>query len=164
MANEKSAKQHPMIAALLNQMPAAAADWPIEKRVEWLNMLAMSFNMVFSPVATIHIGMTHVTFTRDAGPAAAALAPAAADRPVVAKPHPPRLFIDLQGFARRDPGGALREVGKEFPRIMPSEVGSDVLFDDRGELGDLGSITWADDSRGVLGLQLDISATPVKVA
>ena len=167
MAKDKSAKADPMIAALLNKLPEPGQPWPIDQRIEWLNMLAMGFNMVFGVADTIHIGKTNITYNRtEPLPGAPAGAEASANtglRPQVAKQHPPRLFIDKDGFARRDPGGVLRLVDQEYPRIMPGQV-DDILFDDRGELGDLGSITWADNSTGVLGLQLEISATPVKVA
>ena len=42
-------------------------------------------------------------------------------------------------------------------RIMPGHVNS-AIFDMRGESGDPGAIVWADGSRGVRGLRLDISA------
>jgi|GEM_PF-1939976 len=158
MAKDKTAKSDPMLAALINKLPATGEPWPLAQRVEWLNMIAMSFNMVFGQAEPIHIGTTRVNYTRDA----VMMAREASDlvskivldtaRPVVAKPNPPRFFIDKQGYARKDPGGI---------RIMPGNIDAgEVLFDDRGEHGDLATITWSDDSQGVLGLQLDISATP----
>jgi hypothetical protein len=88
-----------------------------------------------------------------AAPAAAAAAqpPAPAKPQLVRTVEPPRFFIDHAGHARHAPS---------MDPINPEQIGDEPLFDDRGELGDLGSIVWADGRRGVLGLRLNISATP----
>ena len=67
--------------------------------------------------------------------------------PAPAKTVLPGFVIDRDGFARRTTG----------ERVMPGHV-NDVIFDQRGEHGDLSAITWGDDSRGVRGLQMTIAA------
>src|SRR5438132_6444181 len=68
------------------------------------------------------------------------------------KPAPlrPHLYIGRDGMARRHP--------TDDP-IMSHEAKGTVLYDRRGEQGDLASITWADGSMGVLGLQIEVSAS-----
>ena len=64
-----------------------------------------------------------------------------------------RFFIDRQGIARSDPGGA--------PANFEDGRG-EIWFDERGESGDLGAILWADGSTGVAGKPIEVSAAARK--
>jgi hypothetical protein len=135
----------PMLAALIAKLPAAGSLWPAKKRAAWLQLLWLTFDVVYELEAGDVLELP--AFLRPAG--AAHAAPAETERPAMPEvaPKPKYAFlIDREGFARRGTG----------ERVMPGHV-NDVLFDQRGESGDLAAITWADDSRGVRGLTLDIS-------
>lgn len=158
-----------VIGALIGKLPIPGATWDRQARVAWLRQMAMAFDSAFGPERTIAIDEIirpigeytgdAALLLADAGAASIvdwnkAKAEAAPSKPalsIVPKTKPPRFFIDVHGFARKDPSG---------DQILPHEIGGDTLFDDRGEFGDLGSIVWADGSQGVMGLQIDISATP----
>jgi hypothetical protein len=137
-----------LLAALVRKLPETGKPFPGEARDAWLKMAAMAFEVAYGPTDQV------LTFPpRSSGPhseqpaigkpADVALEPA---KPAPAKPPLPRFLIDTDGTARLNSG----------ERILPSEI-IGPIYDLRGELGDLGSILWADGSRGVLGLHLDIS-------
>lgn len=150
-----ASKINPLIAAVLKEIPGAGSTRA--QRVSWLRMVAMSMDTVYGAAEGGPIDLPD--FLGGQTPdnpsialAGAPAAPAAPQRPqLVRTVEPPRLFIDHLGIARKAPS---------MLQINPEEVGDDPLFDDRGEFGDLGSIQWADGRRGVLGLRLNISATP----
>ena len=171
----------PLLAALIEKLPASGAEWPRAKRAAWLDNMARAFDTVYEGETTAPNGRdydwantTTLTGTRPPDPqifdlnrAYVEILPAnahnGATRTVQSlgedgkmhaatvpapQPRPAHdFYIDLEGIARRHDGG----------RIMPGHVTS-ALFDMRGESGDPGAIIWADDSRGVRGLRLDISA------
>lgn len=148
-----ASKVNPLIAALLKQFPLP--DSSRAQRVSWLRMAAMSMDNIYgADGAPLEIP----DFLGAAAPAVDLQVPPLSVNPLIAKPQlvrtvePPRFFIDYAGAARKAPS---------MEAINPEQLGGDTLFDDRGEHGDLGSILWADGRRGVLGLQLSISATPV---
>ena len=148
------AKPNPLIAAVLKEIPGA--DATRAQRIAWLRMIAMSMDTVYGAAdgGPIDIPDFLGPGVGEAGPASAASPPRP---PAPAKPQlvrtvdPPRFFIDYAGIARHSPS---------MDPINPEQIGDEPLFDDRGEFGDLGSIQWADGRRGVLGLRLNISATP----
>lgn len=116
----------PLIAALFAKLPTPGTNWPEERQQAWLKMMAMGLSVVYG------------------GSLAEPDAPVTATPPTNAttpKPAPPKIkyqfMVDEQGFA-------VRANGK---RIMPSDI-SDVLYDLRGEEGDLRAIIWADESTG----------------
>jgi len=69
-----------------------------------------------------------------------------AEPPRAAVIHP--FIIDREGYARN---------GRTNARVKASDV-TDGIFDQRGEDGDLSAIIWADNRRGIDGLDLAISA------
>lgn len=134
-----------LVAAVVRKLPAPGAPFPAESREAWLRMMAMAFDVSYGPADKA------LTFPFTvAAPAAAAIDPPKADQPKPAAPAKamPRFLIDTDGIARLNTG----------ERIMPSDI-IGPIYDLRGELGDLGSITWADGSHGVLGHTLDIATS-----
>jgi hypothetical protein len=61
---------------------------------------------------------------------------------------PHRFVIDGKGYAKNAQG----------KRILPKDVGTTPIFDMRGELGDMREIVWADDSKGLNGADIVITA------
>lgn len=161
-------KRNPLIAALLEQLPADGT-WPRGARVNWLRMMVMAMNQAYGEAAEIAIdpvvgspGSMRVFGTPGEGSMAVhettriAVAAGTAVNGVdvaptrKALPAPPHIYIDHDGFVRQSPGDL--QVTKEAIGAL------DVIYDYRGETGDLGSIIWADGSRGVVGVRADISA------
>lgn len=140
----KSGAEDPLLSALVDKLPTAGTSWPAADRQAWLTMMNNAFDVVY--------GGAGGGSMRSAAPQrprpAPKKKPAAARRPTPAKVlrAGPQFFIDRQNVARRAGGD----------RIMPAEV-MGILVDKRGQNGDLGTITWADDSCGIpKGVQLDI--------
>lgn len=144
----ESGASDPLISALVDKLPAAGTAWPHADRQAWLTMASNAFDVVY--------GTAKGGSMSPAAPNAAPRRPVkksarkAQRRPSAPKPlgpTGPAFFIDRQGFARKRGGD----------RIMPGEV-LEHIVDLRGEKGDLGAITWSDDSCGIpRGLQLDIT-------
>ena len=184
MARTAKPKIDPLLAALIEKLPASGAEWPRAKRAAWLDNMARAFDTVYEggsvalPPAVVAAQSDPQIFDLNKAYVEAASAPAGhitlIDGPVggnmrnatrtvqslgddgkmhaatvpAPQPRPAHdFYIDHDGIARRHDGA----------RIMPGHVTS-ALFDMRGESGDPGAIVWADDSRGVRGLRLDISA------
>lgn len=149
-----AAKLNPLLAAVLKEVPGA--DSSRAQRLSWLRMVAMALDTVYGapegPTELPDFLGVRLPENPLLVEKAAALSSVPAAKPAVRLVEPPRFFIDHAGAARRAPS---------MEPITPEMLGGDTIFDDRGEFGDLGSILWADGRRGVLGLQLSISATPV---
>jgi hypothetical protein len=150
-------KPSPLIAAVLKEVPSAGSTRP--QRIAWLKMIAMAMDSVYGvgdggPLdIPDFLGGQTPDNPAISGAIAGGQGPLQPARPqLVRTVEPPRFFIDHAGIARTAPS---------MLQVNPEEIGDEPLFDDRGELGDLGSIQWADGRRGVLGLRLNISATPV---
>lgn len=155
-----AAKPNPMIASIIKEVPGPGSTRA--QRVTWLRMMAMAMDAVYGADGA-PLDIPDFLGRSDVPPATLADSPAAHKpdpglQPASPKPQlvrtvePPRFFIDHAGAARKAPS---------MLPVNPEEIGDDPLYDDRGEHGDLGSILWADGRRGVLGLRLNISATPV---
>jgi hypothetical protein len=143
------AKQNPLIAAVLKEIPGEGSTRA--QRIAWLKMAAMAMDNVYG-VDGAALDLPDFLGAPAAPVAVEPAAPVAVARPqLVRTVEPPRFFIDHSGVARLAPS---------MEPITPEQLGGDTIFDDRGEFGDLGSIQWADGRRGVLGLQINISATP----
>lgn len=146
-------RPNPMIAAVLKEIPGPESTRA--QRVAWLRMVAMSMDTIYGaadggPIELPDFLGVPLPHNPSIALPAQAAAPAP-PKPAVRLVEPPRFFIDRDGFARQAPS---------MEPITAGQLGGDTIFDDRGEFGDLGSIVWADGSRGVLGLQISISATP----
>lgn len=134
----------PLIAAMIAKLPPGGEPFPVEERLRWLSGMAMAFDIVHGAQAPVSIGSPLPGAIwqppAPAKPALLALVPKAPDH---------KFYIDRSGYARNQKG----------EQIMPHDVTADeVLYDWRGETGDLGAIVWADGTQGVLGLQLEIAA------
>lgn len=156
MANTRP---NPMIAAVLKEIPGEGATRA--QRITWLRMIALAMDTVYGTeggaldipdfLGGNTAGNRLLAATESNAGGGMVLSPAPAKPQLVRTVDPPRFFIDHAGAARHAPS---------MEPINPEQVGDDPLFDDRGEFGDLGSILWANGRRGVLGLRLNISATP----
>jgi hypothetical protein len=140
--------QHsPLIAALCDMLPAPGSSWPQAERKAWIEMMEKAF--------TVTYGVPPGGASSPAPRAPIAVAPTSTASKRRPKAPPlriePAFYIDKQGMARKRGG----------ERVMPAEVAG-ILVDQRGMTGDLGTITWSDDSQGIpKGLQLDISVADV---
>ena len=142
-----SSETDPLLAALIAKLPPAGSLWSTKRRVAWLNMVWMALDVAYENDAGETLELP--AFLAPAAPAAAPQS----EGPAMTQPGKPvptsgalrDFVIDREGYARRGNG----------ERVMPGHV-NDIMFDLRGE-ADLGSIIWADDSRGVRGLQIDVS-------
>jgi len=203
MARPAKPKTHPLLAALIELLPAGGTVWPQAKRAAWLDNMARAFDTVYDSAADdspaddlrskLHVlaqiqaeraSQREITQASAEVPPAGALTGTTAAHqigmaamnavmgnvglqtrvvrvigadgrmhdatvPVPPPRSPHDFYIDADGFARRgSPDGE---------RIMPGHV-TGAIYDMRGESGDPGAIIWADGSRGVRGLQIDISA------
>lgn len=139
--------QHPLVQAVFDTLPARDKSFPGEQRTAWLKMMATAFDVAYGVGGE---DLSWVKFTTLVGTKAL---PGLAD----VKPEPPKplakpgpqFIIDEQGFARSQDGA----------QVNPGDV-ADVIYDKRGEQGDLGAIIWADGSRGVKGHHLEIALHP----
>lgn len=146
----------PLLAALIGKLPPGNASWPHAKRIAWLELMFKAFDVVyendgaviempkFLPGAGAMADATMATTIMKAAPAAT---PAA--EPPFRQMGGHAFYIDKKGRACRAGGG----------QIMPAEIpAGEIVYDLRGEAGDLGAIEWQDGSTGVRGLQVSISA------
>lgn len=142
------ARANSVIDALIEQLPPPGTDWPAEQRQAWLHMMETTFTLVYGGVAGGSMAKRSPASPRRSARAPAPAVKAKRQAPVKPRPPGPEFYIDRQGVARKAGGDP----------IVPCEV-LGFLVDQRGEHGDLGTIQWADGSRGIpRGLQLDISA------
>jgi hypothetical protein len=138
MARPKSAD--PLIEALIKRLPPGDTEWPVDKQLAWLNLMAMAFGTVYGGDAARRAVIDHL------GP------PLAASNVSTLPSRKPKLnlhkfYVDAEGYARRNNGD----------RILPKDV-TDTLYDHRGIDGDMKTITWADDSQGIGGLDVTVAA------
>ena len=123
MAKRKAAAVHPMIAAVLAELPArGASDFGVAQRASWLRLMASTFDVVYGPSAPIQITGGIAAGVRPVFVEGELTADPNVVRPQVSKDPPPRFFIDRDGYARREPGNV---------RVVPEHV-NDVIFDERG--------------------------------
>ena len=137
-------KSDPLLAALIAKLPDDK-DWPVERQLAWLNLMAMAFGAVYGGDAAARLKAEPYT-------------PLVLDRrdvldmrsvnPPAPKPKPkPTFYVDVDNYARKTNGD----------RIVASEVHGP-LVDLRGLDGDMKTIIWADDSTGLNGRDLPIMA------
>lgn len=142
MAKPKIANK--LIAALIDALPAYGTEWPIDRQKAWLEMMAKALSIAYGG---------------DVAASLASPAPAATEaQPAAPIPSGPRqkfqraqtypFYIDGDGYARRQNGD----------RVVAADVGGDILYDLRGMDGDAATIIWADDSSGLNGCDVTISA------
>lgn len=134
----------PLLAALIEKLPAAGSAWPALERESWLKMMSMAFNVVYQGDAGASFAGIPVRVDIDPTLLEGAWR---IDAKPFTKMSPHTYWIDKDGIAC-GPGGK---------QIAASDV-IGTIYDLRGEKGDLGAIVWADGKTGVSGLQLDIAA------
>lgn len=126
-------KRDPLIAAMIAKLPESG-EWPVDRQLAWLNLMAMAFGTVFG------------------GDAAAYLR---ADKPLPAQFTPPPVKPKpVYAFYIDNDGKAKNQHGKP---IKSGEVKGE-LYDLRGQDGDVKTILWADGSTGLNGADLTIVA------
>ena len=126
-------KSDPLIAALIAKLPPSGEEWPVDRQLSWLRLMAMAFGTVYGGDAASQFGQGSVFKTL-------ALVPRQ-------KKPEHQFVIDELGYVRRGTG----------ERVMPKDIDGEV-FDKRGDAGDMRTIIWADDSNGLPAKQLVISA------
>jgi hypothetical protein len=175
------AKLDPLIAATLKKIPGP--DGGRDQRVAWLRMVAMAMDSAYGvipgpaieidkfPLMSIENPPLVDRMGTSPGGAIASLAGAGdkSEPPkVVRLAPPPRFFIDHIGRARRNflfGNDKIESLADDVVQLINAgDLEGDTIYDDRGEHGDLGSIMWADGSRGVLGKRINIAATPDMLA
>lgn len=127
-------KSDPLLAALIAKLPPSGTEWPVDRQMAWLNLMAMAFGTVYGGNA-----IEQVPFLR--GEKVGQFEPKV--RFVAPPEH--RFLIDKNGYVRRGTG----------ERVSPKDIDADV-FDERGQMGDLRTIVWADDSTGLNGADIMI--------
>jgi hypothetical protein len=125
-------KRDPLIAAMIAKLPDGE-EWPVDRQLAWLHLMAMAFGTVYGGDAAAHFG-------------AKPPAPQAFKPVVKAKPQF-QFYIDEQGRARKQDGTP----------IKASDVKGDIV-DLRGMDGDVKTIRWADGTTGLNGADLTIVA------
>lgn len=136
-------KRDPLIAAMIAKLPDGG-EWPVDRQLSWLNLMAMAFGTVYGGDAAarlVHLPQPSYP-TRD--DVIAAMPPKLRD--VYTKPQFP-FYIDLDG-------NALNKHGKP---INAKDVQGE-LVDLRGMDGDVKTIRWADGTMGLNGADLTIVA------
>ena len=135
-------KNDPLLAALIAKLPPAGGEWPVDRQMAWLNLMAMAFGTVYggdvSSRLVVKPDLTEAMLS--------------AFTPATVRPKPKRqgLYIDVDGYARNATG----------KRILPSEIDPGaILHDDRGQDGDLREIIWANDSAGLNGQDITVSSS-----
>jgi hypothetical protein len=131
------AKSDPLIAALIAMLPPAGTDWPVDRQLAWLKLMAHALGAKYGG---------EVMFGGEAGGSMAKATQPGNVEPFRSRPAH-QFVVDADGFARNEAG----------ERILPDEVES-YLYDTRGDDADMSAIVWADDSTGITGLDLTISA------
>jgi hypothetical protein len=149
MARPKSAD--PLIEALIKRLPPGDTEWPVEKQLAWLNLMAMAFGTVYGGDAAARLTpASPPPLTVGYGNGVAVVGSALPPLPPSSRPKKLALhkfLVDDEGYARRNNGD----------RILPKDV-TDILYDHRGLNGDMATITWADDSTGIGGHDVTVVA------
>lgn len=136
-------KQDPLIAALIAKLPKTGEDWSVDQQLAWLRLMAMAFGNVYGGDAAAQFGRDMASNNRPLG------FPSLKEPSSPTKTVPPvhRFYIDADGYAKKASG----------ERILAKDVYGEI-FDTRGEYGDMKTIIWADDSKGLNGADLVITA------
>lgn len=140
-----ASRADPLINALIEKLPPIGTAWPADQRKAWLDLMSQAFTLAYG--ATSGGAMRSSTQSEPTAKSGKAKPrPPRAKAPLTKPEH--QFTIDRQGMARDHKGD----------RILPEDV-NDTIYDERGQMGDLAAIEWADGTRGIpKGMQLDIAA------
>lgn len=133
-------KKDPLLQALIAKLPQEA-DWPVERQLSWLNLMAMAFGTVYGGDAAQRLGIKAEPLALEPSPS-----PTPKEPPKPKEPDYP-FIIDKGGFVMRGNGEP----------VLPGDV-TGTIYDTRGQDGDIRTIVWADGSMGLNGADLTISA------
>ena len=140
----KRPKSHPLLTALIDTLPLSDGKWPVERQMAWLNLMAMAFGVVYGGDAAARLaGRTEAPSVPNGNELSIQML-----QPEPATPVTHKFIIDAEGYVRRGTGNR--------QRLLPADVTGEIV-DLRGD-GDLRTIIWADDSTGLNGQNLTISA------
>jgi hypothetical protein len=133
-----SRTKDPLLAALIAKLPPSSEPWSEEAQLLWLQHMAMAFSGIYGGAVAARLGVTSAQGVLSSPTA-----------PVVPKLKPAKptykFYIDSDSYVRNQSG----------KRILPKDV-TDLLIDTRGSDSDVGSITWADDTQGINGVDVTI--------
>jgi hypothetical protein len=129
-------KTDPLIAALIAKIPPSEAEWPVDGQLAWLRMAAMAFGAVWGGDAVSVF----------AGKPTPSFGPVTVPKRSPSLGHP--FLIDEKGLVKN---------AKSGKRVNANEIDG-TIFDMRGQEGDMRTITWADNSTGINGKDLTITA------
>lgn len=140
------AKVHPLLAAILAELPARGTVWPSDARADWLRMLETAIDVVYgrSDVARADVARAvsrKVDETFYGGQAGGSMTAPPAN---TAKPEHGGhdYYIDNYNCVRRDPGAELVLSAEDVPA-------GEVIYDyRRGSARDRDTIVWGDGSIG----------------
>ena len=135
-------KRDPLIAAMIAKLPDAG-EWPVERQLSWLHLMAMAFGTVYGGDAAAQLRHDDISRVRQSAAAMTAALPKPASPASPAYPF----YIDTDNRAK----------DKSGKPVKASEVKGE-LFDLRGWDGDMKLIEWADGSTGLNGANLTIVA------
>lgn len=153
------AARHPLLAAVIGQLPAVGEQFPDGARVAWVRLFVQTLDVAYGPGTAIavkhavdptHDGLRDVPVLpwRTAASGAVQATPAKPER----RPHQAAgcdYYVDEQGFARCDhsnaDGVAVPTPGR---RVSAEEAAEKEIYDYRGARRDRETVTWADDSMG----------------
>jgi hypothetical protein len=128
--------------ALIGELPDPGTDWPVEKQIAWLDLMGRAFGIVYGGDAAQQM----TAQAQDVKPVASQAKFGAVKKP---RQDSYEFIIDEGGYALN---------GKTKVRLSRDDAANKTLYDMRGVDGEPGKIIWADDSKGINGVDTNISA------
>lgn len=133
-------KDDPLLAALIDKLPPAGTKWSMDERRAWVSMLEMAFQVVYGATEDRGRELRPEVVSAIEAEARLRMMPAAEVVATLPNDSGLKFVIDAAGHARRSDGKP----------ILPGDIPPhEVLYDSRGEMGDLSAIIWANGARGV---------------
>lgn len=139
-------KKDPLLQALIDKLPPES-DWPVDKQLAWLNLMAMAFGTIYGGDASQQLGIKQEPNPMQVPPKSVSLTPA--KKPTKPNSAEYAFIIDEGGYVRRGGNGE---------QLSPKDVAGKTVYDMRGLSGNPGSIIWADGSTGLNGADINISS------
>lgn len=138
MSRKPSATTDPLLAALIAKLPPSDTEWPVDRQLAWLKMMAMGFATVYGGDVLSQMGNVQAAVPE--APAKPVAPPAPAPRKIAQK-----FILDLDGMVKRSD---TREP------VTKADVSGEILDLSNGAIG-MGEIRWGDGDMGVNGCAVD---------